>query len=164
MSDDVTVLVMEEPSGTVLVDAGDVIVRIGTMPAGTVEIDDGTPLVQLTTDPSGQILVAAGQETVLLEAPVIDVVSIGVQGPPGPPGPAGAEGAPGTPGSAPQAYTHDQQVPATVWTITHQLGYVPNVTVFNTLGDEVIGETQHPSPAQTVLIFTAAFSGRAFLS
>ena len=46
--------------------------------------------------------------------PGYQIVEIG--GAPGPPGPAGATGT---------AHTHIQLTPATVWTITHNLGYDP---------------------------------------
>lgn len=70
----------------------------------------------------------------------------------------------GAAGSAPQAYAHTQSVPQTSWTIDHGLGYAPNVTIVNTLGDVVDGDVSYPSLTRVVLTFSAAFSGTAYLS
>lgn len=58
---------------------------------------------------------------------------------------------------------HNQSVPATVWTIDHNLGQRPSVTVFDTNGDECLGDVDHPTANQTVINFSAAFAGTARL-
>ena len=58
---------------------------------------------------------------------------------------ASLQGPQGTPGSAPQAYVHDQAIPSMVWTINHNLGYHPNVTVIDSGGTEWIGDIAHLS-------------------
>ena len=60
-------------------------------------------------------------------------------------------------------YTHNQLVPADTWTITHNLGYKPNVVVIDSAGTEVVGDTSYPSDNQTILHFGAEFSGTARL-
>lgn len=93
-----------------------------------------------------------------------------VPGPPGPPGSDGNDGAPGiqgppgAPGSAPQAYVHDQAVPASVWVITHSLGYQPNVTVSDSAGTVTEGDITYDSATQITLTFTTSFAGKAYLS
>lgn len=82
----------------------------------------------------------------------------GPVGPPGPQGPAGADGT----GDA--TFLHDQQAPASVWTIDHGLGKEPSVTVIDSAGSQVIGDASFPTPNRVVLTFSAAFSGRARLN
>jgi hypothetical protein len=83
----------------------------------------------------------------------------------GPPGPQGQQGEPGLPGSAPQAYTHDQMVPSDTWVIVHNLGYMPGgVVVVDSAGTNVEGSVSHDSTSQITITFSAAFSGKAYLS
>lgn len=79
---------------------------------------------------------------------------VGAPGPQGPPGPAGAAG--GT-------YIHNQATPAAVWTITHGLGYQPNVTVVDSAGSQVEGDVTYSGP-DVIVSFSAAFAGTAYLS
>jgi hypothetical protein len=89
-------------------------------------------------------------------------VNIGpIQGPVGPQGP---QGPPGSGGGGAAGFTHNQGTPAATWTITHNLGYFPNVTVEDSGGSTVEGELVHLSNIQLQLTFSAAFSGIAFLS
>lgn len=83
--------------------------------------------------------------------PVVDVV--GVQGPRGV---AAAETL--------REHTHVQSVPAATWTIDHNLGFRPNVSVTDTAGDDCEGDVDHPTVNQTVVAFSASFAGTARLS
>lgn len=88
----------------------------------------------------------------------------GTPGPPGttgPPGPPGPQGAPGTATS--QAYVHVQSTPSVTWVIEHNLDIVPNVTVVDSSDRQVEGDVAY-SMGQVVVTFSAAFSGRAYLS
>jgi hypothetical protein len=86
----------------------------------------------------------------------VHVSPVGVQGPPGPPGtPGGGEGG---------SYLHNQATPSEVWTIPHNLGFYPNVTVEDSAGTIVVGEVSYDSPDQLTLTFASAFAGRAFVS
>ena len=78
----------------------------------------------------------------------------GLQGPAGPAGPPGGD----------LNHVHEQAVAAATWTVNHGLGKFPSVTVVDSAGEECEGEVQHTSASQCVLIFSAAFSGRAFLN
>lgn len=62
------------------------------------------------------------------------------------------------------SYTHTQAIPAVQWTVVHNLGFKPNVTVFNSAGDIVEGSVVHNSTNQLTLQFSATMSGTAQLS
>jgi len=62
------------------------------------------------------------------------------------------------------AYAHTQGTSSATWTINHNLDFYPNVTVLDSAGTIVEGEIAYPSRNQVVLTFTAAFSGKAYLS
>ena len=62
------------------------------------------------------------------------------------------------------SYTHTQSATASQWTVTHNLGFKPNVTVFNSAGDIVEGHIIHNSINQLTLQFSATMSGIAQLS
>jgi len=76
-------------------------------------------------------------------------------------GPAGPEG---PSGNASAAYTHDQAFSQDVWTIVHNLGFRPNIAVFDSAGNEVEGDIAHPDVNTVILTFNAAFGGKAYLS
>ena len=61
-------------------------------------------------------------------------------------------------------YVHTQNSPATTWTVTHDLDYYPNVTVSDSAGTILEGQIEYPSVNTIVLTFSAAFSGKAYLS
>lgn len=96
----------------------------------------------------------------ITEHNVVEVyTSVGAPGPAGPQGPAGPPGP-----SADASYVHQQGVAASVWEIAHGLGWYPNVTVVDSAGTVVEGEIDYASGNAVVLTFSAAFSGRAYLS
>jgi hypothetical protein len=75
-------------------------------------------------------------------------------GPPGPPGP-----------SQTVAYRHVQATAATVWTITHNLTFRPNVAAIDSTGREMWpGAVDYPSAIAVTLTFSAAVGGEAYLS
>lgn len=64
------------------------------------------------------------------------------------------------------AYTHYQTVASTTWTIlqtTHNLQFVPNVTVVDLSGNVIEGDCQYIS-GNIVITFSQAISGLAYLS
>jgi len=73
-------------------------------------------------------------------------------------------GTPGSGGAQTLGYTHVQSSPASVWTVNHTLTFEPNVSIVDSANDEVEGDVRHVSATQLVLTFTAAFSGKAYLS
>lgn len=62
------------------------------------------------------------------------------------------------------AYSHTQGTANATWTINHNLDFYPNVTVLDSAGTIVEGEIAYTSRNQVVLTFSAAFSGKAYLS
>ena len=67
-------------------------------------------------------------------------------------------------GSQELAYMHIQENASATWSITHGLGFVPNITVVDTAGTVVEGSYNYPNSNTVVLTFVGAFSGRAYLS
>jgi hypothetical protein len=56
----------------------------------------------------------------------------------------GQQGLPGTPGSAGgSSYTHTQSIALAVWTIPHNLGRYPSVTVTDTLGRVIVPDVEY---------------------
>lgn len=74
----------------------------------------------------------------------------------------GIQGPSGGGGSA--AYTYTQSPAAMVWTIDHNLGFRPTVTVFSESGDEVRPNIQNPTVNRTTIGFSEAFAGTARLT
>lgn len=70
-------------------------------------------------------------------------------------------GATGTSGGS---FTFTQAVPASTWNINHALGYFPNVTVVDSANSKVIGDVEYVDANNLTLIFSAGFSGKAYLS
>jgi predicted phage tail protein len=51
-----------------------------------------------------------------------------------------------------------------VWNISHNLGFVPNITVVDSSGEVVEGSYEYPNATTVRLTFDGAFSGKAYLS
>lgn len=61
-------------------------------------------------------------------------------------------------------YRHVQSVAAAVWTVVHNLGKRPAVSVVDSAGDEVYGKVHYDSDTQVTLSFSAAFGGEAYFN
>jgi len=61
-------------------------------------------------------------------------------------------------------YEHTQGQASTTWTITHTLGGKPQVTIVDSADTHVFGEVQYLSNTQLQVTFSAAFSGKAYLT
>lgn len=59
-------------------------------------------------------------------------------------------------------FTHQQSVAASTWTIVHNLGKQPSVSVTDTGGNLVLGAVSYPDANTCVLSFGAAFAGTAY--
>ena len=116
-----------------------------------VQVDE-LPSVDVTIDPEEDI-------TVILAG---NVGPPGADGEQGDQGPQGPQGPPGTADGF--QYVHDQGVPSTVWNVSHSLGGYPNVTVVDSAGTRVEGEIIYVDANNITLTFSAAFSGKAYLS
>jgi len=110
--------------------------------------------------------------------------SVGPQGPQGPIGPAGPTGAQGArgpqgiqgpPGTLTNfnvsvvSFTYEQQSPSSMWTIVHNLGFKPAVSVMDYGQNNVECDIEQTNENQVVLRFMQAsspigISGYAFLS
>jgi hypothetical protein len=91
-------------------------------------------------------------KTILIEQGLPTVEVLSANGPPGPPGPSGS------------GYNHTQSSASTVWTINHNLGFIPTVQTVTVGGLEVMGEVQHTSANQTLVTFNTAIAGTARLA
>jgi hypothetical protein len=139
-----TVVVLDDQT-QVLTDAS--VTEVATVDGDAVDVEPIVTEVVVSPTPTDVAVAAPTQ--------IVELVTAGPQGPPGPPGNSAAT----------LAYTHDQQVPLDTWTIDHNLGFIPGgVLVIDTLGEVVWGQVAHPSPNRTILTFSAAFSGVAYLS
>jgi len=61
-------------------------------------------------------------------------------------------------------YVHTQGTPATTWTVTHGLGYFPNVTAVDSLNRAFIADVTYASVNQLTITLTAATAGKAYVS
>lgn len=101
----------------------------------------------------------------LVEKPRISIIEVAKQGPQGPPGPQGPQGIPGAPGSGGDLnYTHIQIAATTLWSVIHNLGKFPSVTVIDSGDNEVIGDVLYLSNNSLEISFTVPFSGTAYLN
>jgi hypothetical protein len=67
-------------------------------------------------------------------------------------------------GGGDKNFVHAQGEPAAVWTITHNLGKRPSVTVQDTAGDEVEGVVEYLNEEELKIVFTAPVTGEAYLN
>ena len=91
---------------------------------------------------------------VILEEETVEII-IGETGPQGPAG---------TLDYGQLGYVHLQNSASTTWSITHGLGFVPNITVVDSGGTVVEGSYNYPDANTVVLTFSSEFSGKAYLS
>lgn len=62
------------------------------------------------------------------------------------------------------AHVYDKNVASNSWTINHNLGFYPNVTVQDSGGSIVEGEISYTNSNSLTVTFQASFSGKAYLS
>jgi hypothetical protein len=138
----------------------EVVVEVVETQVVEVEVSSEVSVVEVATGVIGPV----GQT-----GPTGPIGPQGVTGPTGSTGPTGATGATG-PGVTPEeviaitSYTHSQLAPFSTWTITHNLGFQPNVTVFDTALTMIEGNVVHNSANSLTIQFSAAISGSAVLS
>jgi hypothetical protein len=61
-------------------------------------------------------------------------------------------------------YTHIQSVSSANWTITHNLGFPPSVSVVDSGGNHVVGDVNYVSANVLTVSFSSPFGGSAYLS
>lgn len=76
-------------------------------------------------------------------------------------GPAGPQGEKGEIGGT---FSHSQTVASTAWTVNHNLGFKPSVTVLTEGGKERLAEVSHVSVNQLIVNFLTASTGSVELS
>lgn len=86
----------------------------------------------------------------------------GATGPAGPTGPTGPTGPPGTTPTI--AFTHTQNAVSSTWSITHNLGFYPNVTTLDSAGTTIEGSITFVSTNALTITFSVALTGTAYLS
>jgi hypothetical protein len=64
----------------------------------------------------------------------------------------------------PQSYRHIQTVNSATWTITHNLGFRPSVTVIDLDGDVVNGDILYNTNNQLTITFSSIIKGEAYLN
>jgi hypothetical protein len=62
------------------------------------------------------------------------------------------------------SFVHNQSVSASTWTITHNLGFFPSVSVVDNGGNMVIGDVSYITENQVSISFSASFGGKAYFS
>ena len=83
---------------------------------------------------------------------------------PGPQGPAGVDGTQAADIPDLVSYVHNQLASSTTWTVTHNLNFYPNVTVYDSAGSMVEGSVTHSTATSLTITFSSAISGKAYLS
>lgn len=63
--------------------------------------------------------------------------------------------------SAPVSYLHDQAAASDMWTINHNLGFRPSVTLFTVGGVEFEAEIIHLSDNQCIVYIATSIAGQA---
>ena len=61
-------------------------------------------------------------------------------------------------------HEHTQSVASTNWVISHTLGGKPSVTIVDSADTHVVGDVTYNSTTQITVSFSAAFSGKAYLT
>jgi hypothetical protein len=113
---------------------------------------------------SSIVRIVPGSATVTQPARSV-IIQTGLPGPAGPEGPPGEPGPPGGgSGGGGAGFTWTQNVASALWTITHNLGYRPAVSVWDTSNDQVVGEVDHLGPNSLTIAFSVAISGTAYMS
>jgi hypothetical protein len=132
-----------------------------TDPTEIIEVDIlPTPVIQADVIPVPVVSVG------VIPVPVIEVV-IDKTGPIGPkgedsliPGPPGPRGEPGMSYS----FVYHTTEPSAEWTIAHNMGKRPSVTIIDSANTVVVGDIEYISDNVLMVTFAGAFSGSAYLN
>ena len=124
------------------------------------------------TDQAVEVVEDGDQVTIEVTAQSVEILEhpSTIQGPVGPQGPQGIQGVQGPTGpEGPSGegdlnYTHNQTSPSTEWTITHNLGKFPSVSVTDSSGNLWQTEVDYVNQNSLIVRFSAAFSGKAYLN
>lgn len=72
--------------------------------------------------------------------------------------------APSDAGGSDKNYVHTQGSPSAVWTVTHNLGKRPAVSIVDSAGTQWFAQVEYLSDNQCRLTFSGAFSGAAYFN
>jgi hypothetical protein len=61
-------------------------------------------------------------------------------------------------------YSHNQSSASNVWSVTHNLGKFPSISVVDSGKNVVVGDVQYIDANSLTITFTAAFSGKAYMN
>lgn len=81
------------------------------------------------------------------------IVTVSGEGPQGAAGPAQLD-----------SLTFNQNTSSALWTIAHNLGKFPSVTVFDSAGSQMEGDVKQINNDELTITFGAAFAGVAYLN
>tara|TARA_Y100000004_G_C8613297_1_gene285654 strand:- start:138 stop:479 length:342 start_codon:yes stop_codon:yes gene_type:complete len=70
----------------------------------------------------------------------------------------------GTGRFAASTYTHNQNIAASTWTITHNLQRRPSITIVDSSDNVIYGHATYTSENLITLTFSSAFTGKAYLN
>lgn len=118
--------------------------------------------IEIIENPTEIVLDNTNLEILVSEE--IVTVELATSGPQGATGAIGLSGANGETLYSDLSYVHTQNSASATWTITHNLHFIPNITVVDSGGTVVEGSYNYPNSNIVVLTFSAAFSGKAYLS
>ena len=59
---------------------------------------------------------------------------------------------------------YDQEIPAYTWTIIHNKGYYPSITILNEDNKEVLTEIEHNNLNQVTIRFEMLFTGKVVVN
>lgn len=83
---------------------------------------------------------------------------------PGPQGPSGLSGVQEGEVVSLVSYRHIQSTASNTWTVTHNLNFYPNVTIYDSAGSMVEGSIDHQNATSLTITFSGPISGKAYLS
>lgn len=63
-----------------------------------------------------------------------------------------------------RTFTFNQTVSTNIWSITHNIGSFPAVTVVDSVGNFVVGDVSYTDDRSLTLTFKTAFKGKAYLN
>ena len=106
----------------------------------------------------GSVTVEQSDLDVIVDKPItgIEIGVPGPQGPRGPQGEQGIEGPIGPPGGG--SYVHIQSTLETVWTVQHNMGRHPSISVEDGAGSLMMGSVQHIDDNMLTVTFAVALT------
>jgi len=133
-----------------------IVVTPGTVPTVTVNAGGTTTVTATSTTDTTPVNVtttttSTTSPSVSVSSPTVSPVNVTY----GTPGPAGISGG---------SFTFTQNNAASVWTITHNLGYNPAVTATDISGNGIFGDVAFAGPNALTITFSGVIAGYAYLS